>query len=155
MTRISQSTGIIDNLEPFNPEMDNWNAYTERLEQLYCQQHTWWQESSYFINNNWQKGLQPFTEFARSHLDPQPVVIAQCFKFHQQCQKWDESILQFIALCKYAEHCHFQDKLDEPIHDMFVCVLRNETMQKWLLAEKNLTLATLIEIAQRMEAANK
>ena len=38
---------------------------------------------------------------------------------------------------------------------MFVCILRNETMQKWLLAEKNLTLATTIEIAQGMEAANK
>ena len=92
----------------------------------------------------------------KTHLDPQPLVIAQHFKFHQRCQKRDESISQFIAeLRKCAEHCDFQDKLDEVLCDKFVCGLRNETMQKRLLTEKNLTLATAIEIAQGMEAASK
>ena len=52
----------------------------------------------------------------KAHLDPQPIVIAQRFKFHQRCQKCDESISQFVAeLCKCAEYCDFQDKLDEAI----------------------------------------
>ena len=63
----------------------------------------------------------------KTHLDPQPLVIAQHFKFHQRCQKRDESISQFIAeLRKCAEHCDFQDKLDEVLCDKFVCGLHNE-----------------------------
>ena len=50
----------------------------------------------------------------KTHLDPQPLVIAQWFKFHQRNQKSGESIAQFVAeLRKYAEHCDFQSKLDE------------------------------------------
>ena len=50
----------------------------------------------------------------KTHLDPQPLVIAQRFKFHQRNQKSGESIAQFVAeLRKYAEHCDFQNKLDE------------------------------------------
>ena len=58
-------------------------------------------------------------------------------------------------MCKCTEHCDFQNKLDEAIRDKFVCGLCNKAMQKRLLAEKNLTLAAVIEIAQGMEAANK
>ena len=67
--------------------------------------------------------------------------------------QFHNSLLSYVAKC--AEHCDFQDKLDEAICDKFVCGLCNETMQKRLLAEKNLTLATAIEIAQGMEAASK
>ena len=47
---------------------------------------------------------------------------------------------------KCTEHCDFQDKLDEAIRDEFVYGLCNETMQKQLQAEKNLTLAAAIKI---------
>ena len=84
----------------------------------------------------------------KTHLDPQPLVIAQYFKFCQQCQKCDESISQYIAkLRECAEHCAIQDKLDEAICDKFVCGVCNEAIQNRLLAEKNLTLAAAIEIA--------
>ena len=54
----------------------------------------------------------------KAHLDPQPQVIAQRFKFHQRNQKSGESIAQFTAeLLKCAEHCDFQNKLDETIQD--------------------------------------
>ena len=92
----------------------------------------------------------------QSHLDPQPLAFAQRFKFHQRNQKSDETISQFVVeLRKYAEYCDFQDKLDEALRDRLVCGLRSETIQKRLLAEKNLTLASAIEIAQGMEAATK
>ena len=52
----------------------------------------------------------------KTHLDPKPLVIAQRFKFHQRNQKSGESIAQFVAeLRKCAEHCDFQNKLDETI----------------------------------------
>ena len=60
-----------------------------------------------------------------------------------------------VELRKCAEHCDFQDKLDEALRDRLVCGLRSETIQKRLLAEKNLTLTSAIEIAQGMEAATR
>ena len=37
MTRITEnSSSIIGNLKPFDPEMDNWLAYIERLEQFFA-----------------------------------------------------------------------------------------------------------------------
>ena len=85
----------------------------------------------------------------QSHLDPQPLAIAQHFKFHQHNQKSDETISQFVVEPqKYAEYCDFQDKLDDALLDRLVCGLHSETIQKRLLAEKNLTLASAIEIAQ-------
>ena len=102
------------------------------------------------------KGYDSLVRTMKTHLDPQPLVIAQRFKFHQRSQKSGESIAQFVAeLRKCAEHCDFQNKLDETIRDRLVCGLRNETIQKRLLAERNLTLVTAIEIAQGMEAATK
>ena len=48
------------------------------------------------------------------HLDPQPLAIAQCFKFHQRNEKSDEMISQFVVEPqKYADHCDFQDKVGE------------------------------------------
>ena len=32
---MSQSTDIIGSLEPFDPEVDNWQPYTETLEQFF------------------------------------------------------------------------------------------------------------------------
>ena len=85
----------------------------------------------------------------QSYFDPQLLAIARCFKFHQHNQKSDETISQFVVeLQKYAEYCGFQDKLDDALLDRLVCGLRSETIQKCLLAEKNLTLASAIEIAQ-------
>ena len=60
-----------------------------------------------------------------------------------------------VELLKCAEHCDFQNKLDGALQDRLVCGLRSETIQKHLLAEKNLTFASAIEIAQGMEAATK
>ena len=48
----------------------------------------------------------------QSHLDLQPLAIAQCFKFHQRNQKSDETISQFVMeLRKYAEYCDFRISL--------------------------------------------
>ena len=36
MRMTENSSGIIGNLEPFDPEIDNWLAYIERLEQFFA-----------------------------------------------------------------------------------------------------------------------
>ena len=168
------STSVIGNLEPFDPETDNWLAYTERLEQFFAVNSvpdekkvatllTVIGKKAYDLLRNLlapekpaTKGYDRLVQTMQTHLDPQPLIIAQRFKFHQRSQKSGESIAQFVAeLRKCAEYCDFQNKLDEAIRDRLVCGLCNETIQKRLLAEKNLTLAAAIEIAQGMEAATK
>ena len=168
------STSVIGNLEPFDPESDNWLAYTERLEQFFAVNSvpdekkvatllTVIGKKAYDLLRNLlapekpaTKGYDRLVQTMQTHLDPQPLIIVQRFKFHQRSQKSGESIAQFVAeLRKCAEYCDFQNKLDEAIRDRLVCGLCNETIQKRLLAEKNLTLAAAIEIAQGMEAATK
>ena len=167
-------TAIIGSLEPFDPDTDNWLAYTERLEQFFSVNRiaddkkvatllTVIGKKAYDLLRNLlapekpsTKGYDVIVQAMQSHLDPQPLAIAQRFKFHQRNQKSDETISQFVVkLRKCAEHCDFQDKLDEALRDRLVCGLRSETIQKRLLAEKNLTLASAIEIAQGMEAATR
>ena len=167
-------TTIIGSLEPFDPDTDNWLAYTERLEQFFSVNGiadgkkvvtllTVIGKKAYDLLRNLlapekpsAKGYDILIQAMKSHLDPQPLAIAQRFKFHQRNQRSDETISQFVVeLRKCAEHCNFQDKLDEALQDRLVCGLRSETIQKRLLAEKNLTLASAIEMAQGMEAATR
>ena len=167
-------TTIIGSLEPFDPDTDNWLAYTERLEQFFSVNGiadgkkvatllTVIGKKAYDLLRNLlapekpsAKGYDVLVQAMKSHLDPQPLAIAQRFKFHQQNQRSDETISQFVVeLRKCAEHCNFQDKLDEALRDRLVCGLHSETIQKRLLAEKNLTLASAIEMAQGMEAATR
>ena len=56
-------------------------------------------------------------------------------------------------LWRLATHCAFGDYLSEAIRDRMVCGLRNEVIQKRLLAETDLNLAKTLEITQSMEAA--
>jgi len=50
-------------------------------------------------------------------------------------------------------HCEFGAHLDEVLRDRFVCGLGNETIQKRLLAEKDLIFKGAIDIAHGMESA--
>ena len=62
------------------------------------------------------KDYDVIVQAMQSRLDPQPLAIAQSFKFHQRNQKSDETISQFVVeLRKCAEHYNFQDKLDETL----------------------------------------
>ena len=74
------------------------------------------------------------------HLDPKPIVIAERFKFHKMEQQESESIRDFLArLKKLAETCEFGGYREEAIRDLFVCVLKERTTQRKLLAVVDLT----------------
>ena len=45
--------------------------------------------------------------------------------------------------------------LDDALQDRLVCSLKNDTTQKWLLLEVDLTLAKAVQIASNMELAEK
>ena len=52
------SSSVIGSLEPFDPEIDNWLSYIERLEQFFdVNSIADEKKGSYPSNSNWQKGL--------------------------------------------------------------------------------------------------
>ena len=172
--RAQNPTATLGTMDPFDPDFDNWSAYTERLEQFFVANDiAEGKKEGCFTDGDWYQSVdivkkysgtrKPATkdysqlvEAMRSHLDPKPIVIAERFKFHRRNQREGESIAQYVAeLQKLSEHCAFRDYLDQALRDRLVCGLTSEAMQKRLLTEKDLTLAKAQEIAMGMEAAAK
>ena len=102
---MTQNSSVIGNLEPFDPEADNWLAYTEGLEQFFAVNSvpdekkaatllTVIGKKAYDLLRNLLAPDKPATigydslvQTMKTHLDPQPLIIAQRFKFHQRSQK--------------------------------------------------------------------
>lgn len=90
------------------------------------------------------------------HYKPQPMVIAERFRFQKKSQQDGENVADFIvALKQLSTHCEFSGYLDEALRDRFVCGLRLEAIQKILLTERDLTFKTACDIASSMEMASK
>ena len=102
------------------------------------------------------KGLKELTDKLSEHFEPKPIIIAERFYFHKRNQLQTESTAEFIAeLRRLAVRCKFGTFLDEALRDRFVCGLRSERTQQKLLSEADLTLASAIEKAKNMEAAQQ
>ena len=102
------------------------------------------------------KTLDEITAVLKKHYEPKRAVIAERYHFHKRDQAMDESIAEYdAALRKLAIHCKFGTYLEEALRDRFVCGLRNEAMQRRLLAETDLTLTKAMELTQSMEAADR
>ena len=168
------ATAYIGQVEPFEPGTDDWQLYTERLEQFFAANEipdgkkkavflTVIGTKAYSLLRNLLAPTKPdersysqLVEVMKQHLDPKPLVIAERFRFHRRTQKEGESVAQYLAeLRKLSERCAFRDYLDEALRDRLVCGLQSEAIQRRLLAEADLTLKKALEIAQGMEAANK
>ena len=82
------------------------------------------------------------------HLNPKPLVIAECFKFHKAYQQELELIWDFLTrLKKLAETCEFGGYREKAIRDRFVCGLKERTIQCKLLAVADLILQSAVEKA--------
>lgn len=83
-------------------------------------------------------------------------MIAERFHFHRRNQASSESIAEYIAeLRRLSTHCEFGAYLDQALRDRLVCGLRNENIQKRLLAESDLKLQKAMDLALGMEAADR
>ncbi|XP_057202332.1 uncharacterized protein K02A2.6 [Triplophysa rosa] len=90
----------------------------------------------------------------QEHLAPKPLLIAERFRFHKRNQNEGESIAAYVAeLKKLSEHCQFGDGLNDALRDRLVCGIVNESTQKRLLTEADLTFKCAVEIAVAMETA--
>jgi transposase InsO family protein len=102
------------------------------------------------------KNLQQIEATLKKHLSPEPLIIAERFRFHRRTQGDNESIKDFVASLKsLATTCDFGDFLNDALRDKFVCGLKDSHTQRKLLTEENLTFVKAIEIATNNETAAK
>ena len=161
-------------LAPFNPEEKDWVEYTDRLSYYF---------TANGITDNARKRailisccgpatfrliktlafpdqLNDFTfaqlvEKVKVHREPKASIIVQRFQFNSRTRSLDESVADYVAaLRRLAEHCGFNDMLEEMLRDRVVCGINNSAIQKRLLAESDLTLTKAIAVAQAAEIAD-
>ena len=92
----------------------------------------------------------------KEHREPQPSVIVCRFQFNIRKQQAGETVAEYVAaLRKAAEFCGYGDSLSEMLCDRLVCGITDTSVQKRLLAEKDLTLDKAVSLAQSVEIAEK
>ena len=87
------------------------------------------------------KTFDQLVDVLKKHFEPKPLVITERINFHKRSQLAGESVKEFAAeLRRLMIHCDFAGHLDETLRDRFLCGLKNETIQKRLLTERELKL---------------
>lgn len=172
-TATTAAPRVLGRLQEFDPGVDNMSTYLERLE-LYFEANaveaprkvavlTVIGAKAYDTLRSLlaptfprDKSFDELIQILKQHYDPKPLVIGERFHFYKRSQKPNETVAEFLAdLRKLSIRCEFGTFLDQALRDRFVCGVRNETMQKKLLAEDGLTVARALGIAQSIEAADK
>lgn len=91
-----------------------------------------------------------------SHFNPQPLEIAEIYKFHHRVQMEGESIRDYVAaLRKMAVNCNFGDYLKSALRNQFVCGVRNRVIKEKLLGTKDLKFDDAIATALSLEVMQK
>ena len=83
-------------------------------------------------------------------------MIVRRFYFNARKQQAGETVAEYVAaLRKEAEFCNHGDSLSEMLRDRLVCRITDTSVQKRLLAEKDLTLDKAVSLAQSVEIARR
>ena len=167
--------GFVGTPEAFTPGSEDWSLYAQRFQHFLLANGITEEpqklhlllalvgSSTFRLLTNLVAPRQPgeltykeaLTEL-ESHFKPKPVKIAERFRFYKQNQHAGETVPKYIAeLQRLATTCEFGTFLNEALCDRLVCGLREEAMQRRLLAEQNLDLKRACELAQGMEAADR
>ena len=100
------------------------------------------------------KSVETLFEILKEYLKPQPITIAERYKFYCRDQHQNESISDYVAeVRKLTLNCNFREFLDKALRDRFVCGLISNSTRRRLLAERTLTLKTAINSAKTLESA--
>lgn len=161
-------------MDNFDSSIEDWATYIERLEQ-YCFANDVEDERKVGVllgvmgaktynllctltapTKPEEKTFKEIVNALQTHLNPKPLVIAERFRFHKRNQQKTESIPEYIAeLRQLSQYCQFGQGLSDALRDRLVFGLHNESTQKRLLSEIDLTLARALDIAISMETAAK
>ena len=101
------------------------------------------------------KSLHDITAVLKKHFEPTKVQIAERFHFRKRKQAAGETADYDAALRKLALHCNFGTNLEAELRDQIVCGPRNESLQRRLLTEVDLSYKKVMEMAQAIELADK
>ena len=83
------------------------------------------------------------------HYSPKPSEVIQCFRFNSRFRKAGKSVAAYVAeLCHLTEYCNYGDTLDKMLLDQLVWGINDESIQRKLLQETNLTFTRALAVAQ-------
>ena len=157
--------------EEFDSVKEEWSQYTERLDHFFEANSITMSDkkravflsvvgpATYKILRNLispvkpkEKSYEDIVAILTKHYEPVPSEIVDRCKFHSRFRKPGESVATFVAeLRSLAEFCNFGEVLEDMLRDRLVCGIRDEAIQKRLLAESKLTYQTAVELAQSQE----
>ena len=166
---------LLGTVGPFDPAVDDWVVYCERLEQFFQANGVATAEkqravllsvcgsSTYLLIRNLVSPEKPtdktyaqLVKLVREHVSPLPPVSVQRFHFNSRIQKDAETVAQFVTeLKRLSEYCAFGETLDDMLRDRLVCGVRDSRLQRRLLTEKDLTFAKAFELAKLAELAER
>lgn len=91
-----------------------------------------------------------------NHFLPKPSLMVSRFKLKSQMQQEGESVSDYVAsLKKLSERCEFGTFLNDLLRDRIVCGKNDKQIQTRLLEEHNLTLESVVTLAQGVESAKR
>ena len=162
-------------LAAFNPQDEDWSEYAERLTFYFtangitagakkraillscCGPATFRLMRSLVLPGALDDfSFDDLVAKVKEHKEPKPSIIVRRFQFNTRKQQAGESVAEYVAvLRKAAEFCNYGESLSEMLRDRLVCGITDTTVQKRLLAEKDLTLDKAIALVQAVEIAEK
>ena len=99
-----------------------------------------------------EKNYDDLVKLLKEHHNPKPSTIVQRYRFNSRRQEEGETITAYVAaLRKLAEHCEFNESMNDMLRDRLVCGVNHERIQRALLAEKYLTFEGAFQKARAME----
>ena len=171
-------SGLLGNIDHFDPEVEDWTQYVERVGQFFEANGIVGEENAAKRRSTFlsivgpvlyrslrsilapvkpsKKTFEELAEVLKNHYDPPPSEVMQRFRFNTWSHKPGESVATYMAELRHlAEFCNFGPTLDKMIRDRLVSGINDDGIQKKLLSEPALTYTRALEIAQGTEEAEK
>ncbi|GFX04294.1 uncharacterized protein K02A2.6 [Trichonephila clavipes] len=162
------------NFESYDASVEDWSSYVEHLESYFVVNGiedkmkvpailslmgaTTYKLLKNLATPNIPSKLtyQDIVKLLSEHLNPKPLEMTERFRFYKRKQFEGESIANYCAeLQRLSIHCNFGNNLNMMLRDKLVMGLKNENIQKKLLAEDKLTYEKAKSIAFAMESAQR
>ena len=167
--------GLLGKIEGFDPELEEWPQYVEHLEHFLEVNGIIGEANAAKRRSTFLSVIGPapykllrsllsparpteksFEELTEVHYSPLPSEVMQRFRFNSRSRNAGESMAAYVAdLRRLAEFCNFGTALNKMIRDRLVVGVNCESIQKRLLAEKDLTYKRALAIAQGSEEADR
>ena len=147
----------------FQEGQEEWKQYVERLEQYLIVFLSTIGPQAYKLLSSLvapaspsEKSYDDLVRAMTDHHSPPASEILQRYHFHTRFRQQGETVATYMSeLRAIAQWCNFGQSLESMLRDRLVVGIDNESIQRLLLAETDLSFKRALEIAQSLEAAAK